>query len=277
MDLVGPLPTAQGNLRYAVVAVEYFTKWIEAKALSSITSNSVQRFFWQNIVCRFGVPRSMTVDNGTHFEAEAFQEFCRSIGTRLHFASVRHPQSNGAVEHANGEIFLGVSKRLVNLKKGKWVEEMTKVVWSHNTSESRTTGFTPFKLLFGEEAVLPEEAIHGSLRTKTNGNDEEERKIAADCVEGIKLEALNNIQRYQAETAKWRNRKVKLRSIEPGHFVLRRKANADLVGKLQSKWEGPFLVISSADPDHSGFKILTATPYQDRGTSTIFVVITHEG
>ena len=76
MDLVGPLPTAQGNLRYAVVAVEYFTKWIEAKALSSITSSSVQRFFWQNIVCRFGVPRSMTVDNGTQFEAKPFQEFC---------------------------------------------------------------------------------------------------------------------------------------------------------------------------------------------------------
>ena len=78
MDLVGPLPTAQGNLRYAVVAVEYFTKWIEAKALSSITSNSIQIFFWQNIVCRFGVPRSMTVDNGTQFEAELFKNFAEA-------------------------------------------------------------------------------------------------------------------------------------------------------------------------------------------------------
>ena len=96
------------------------------------------------------------------------------------------------------------------MEKGKWVEEMTKVVWSHNTSESRTTGFTPFRLLFAEEAVLPEEVMHGSLRTKTNGNDEAEQKAVADCVEGTWLEALNNIQRYQAETAKWRNRKVKL-------------------------------------------------------------------
>ena len=149
----------------------------------------------------------MTIDNGTQFEAEAFQEFCQSIGTRLHFASVRHPQSNGAVDHANGEIFLGVSKRLVNLKKGKWVEEMMKVVWSHNTSESRTTGFTPFRLLFGEEVVLPEEVMHGSLRTKTNGNNKAERKAVADCIEGARLEALNNIQRYQAETTKLKKQK----------------------------------------------------------------------
>ena len=143
---------------------------------------------------------------------------------------------------------MGVSKRLVNMKKGKWVEEMTRVIWSHNTSESRTTGFTPFRLLFGEEAVLPEEVIHGSLRTKTKENDEAGRKVVADCVEGTRLQALYNIQRYQAETVKWKNRKVKLQSIEPGHFVLRRKANANLVGKLQSKWEGQFLVISSARP-----------------------------
>jgi len=65
MDLIGPMPTAQGNLKYAVVAVEYFTKWVEAKPLTMITSATVQNFFWQNIVCRFGAPRTLTVDNGT--------------------------------------------------------------------------------------------------------------------------------------------------------------------------------------------------------------------
>jgi hypothetical protein len=65
LDLLGPLPPAQGNLRYVVVAVEYFSKWIEAKPLATITSATVQKFFWQNIVCRFGVPKAITVDNGT--------------------------------------------------------------------------------------------------------------------------------------------------------------------------------------------------------------------
>ena len=57
-------------------------------------------------------------------------------------------------------IFSAIAKTLFNLRKGKWVEELPRVVWSHNTTTSRTTGFTPFKLLYGEEAMLPEEARH---------------------------------------------------------------------------------------------------------------------
>jgi ribonuclease HI len=90
-DLLGPLPPAQGNLKYVVVAVEYFSKWVEAKPLATITSVTVQKFFWQNIVCRFGVPKAITVDNGTRFDDETFKDFCDQIGMKIHFASVRHP------------------------------------------------------------------------------------------------------------------------------------------------------------------------------------------
>jgi ribonuclease HI len=75
LDLLGPLPPAQGNLKYVVVAVEYFSKWIEAKPLATITSVTVQKFFWQNIVCRFGVLKAITKDNVTQFDAEAFKDF----------------------------------------------------------------------------------------------------------------------------------------------------------------------------------------------------------
>jgi hypothetical protein len=64
LDIAGPLPMAQGNLKFTFVTVEYFTKWIEARAVSTITSKTAQKFFWQNIVCRFGVPSELTVDNG---------------------------------------------------------------------------------------------------------------------------------------------------------------------------------------------------------------------
>jgi len=106
------------------------------------------------------VPRTLIVDNGKQFDSDKFKEFCRSIGTKIAFASVYHPESKGAVERANRVIFSAISKTLFNLRKGKWVEELAKVVWSHNTTASRTTGFTPFKLLYGEEAMLPEEAKH---------------------------------------------------------------------------------------------------------------------
>jgi transposase InsO family protein len=163
--LLGPLPPAQGNLKYVVVAVEYFSKWIEAKPLATITSVTVQKFFWQNIVCRFRVPKAITVDNGTQFDAEAFKEFCEQIGTKIHFASVRHSESNGLVERANSIIMTGIMKLIFNQPRGKWPDELIKVVWSHNTTISRSTGFTPFKLLFGDEAITREEAKAGSIRT----------------------------------------------------------------------------------------------------------------
>jgi transposase InsO family protein len=95
--------------------IEYFTRWIEAKPLASITSNAVKKFFWQNIICRFGVPRILTVDNGKQFDSNKFKEFCTSVGTKLAFASVYHPKSNGAVEQANRAVFSARSKTLFNL------------------------------------------------------------------------------------------------------------------------------------------------------------------
>jgi hypothetical protein len=145
---------ARGN-KFAVVTIEYFTRWIEAKTLASITSDAVKKFFWQNIICRFRVSRILIVDNDKQFDSNKFKEFYTSIGTKLAFTSVYHLESNGAVERANRAVFSAVSKTLFNLRTGKWVEELPKVVWSHNNTASRTTGFTPFKLLYGEEAMLP--------------------------------------------------------------------------------------------------------------------------
>jgi hypothetical protein len=91
MNLLGPLPPTQRNLRYVVVAIEYFSKRIEAKPLVTIISATIQKFFWQNIICCFGVPKDITVDNGAQFDSKVFKTFGDQIGTNMHFASVRHP------------------------------------------------------------------------------------------------------------------------------------------------------------------------------------------
>jgi hypothetical protein len=75
IDIVGPLPTALGNYKYVVLVVKYFSKWIEAEAIQMITSQKIQKFFWQNVVCRFGVPYKLTVDNGKQFDCTEFQNF----------------------------------------------------------------------------------------------------------------------------------------------------------------------------------------------------------
>jgi transposase InsO family protein len=127
------------------VAIKYFTRWIEAKPLAKITSKIVKKFFWQNIVYRFDVPRTLTLYNGKPFDSKTFKAFCQSIGTRIAFTSVYHPESNGAIEIANRILFSTISKMLFNLCKGKWVEELPKVTWSHNTNVSIAIGH-PFQV-----------------------------------------------------------------------------------------------------------------------------------
>jgi hypothetical protein len=114
LDIIEPLLTAQGNLKFTFVVVEYFTKWIEARAVSTITAKTTQKFFWQNIVCRFGVPSELTVNNDKQFDN---REFCNSISTKAVFASVYHPQSNDVIERANDKIFSAIKKRLLDEKR----------------------------------------------------------------------------------------------------------------------------------------------------------------
>ena len=118
------------------------------------------------------------------------------MGTKLCFALVYHPQSNGAVERANGIIFSGIKKNVSEQLKGKLVDELPKVIWSNNTTESRETTFTPFKLLYGEEAMTPEELRHGSYRTEA---PDEDIKPTIDTIEAIKTQAAINLGRYQEE------------------------------------------------------------------------------
>jgi hypothetical protein len=151
-------------------------------------------------------------------------------------SQVWHPELNGLVERANEIIMTGIMKLIFNQPRGKWPDELIKVVWNHNTAVSRSTGFTPFKLLFGDEAITPEEARTGSIRIEASTEDEVDYQITKDTIEGTRLQAIEHINKYQVETIKWRDRKVRLKNIKLGHLVLRRIANPDIVRKLQLKW-----------------------------------------
>jgi hypothetical protein len=155
---------------------------------------------------------------------------------------VYHLRSNGAVERANGLIFVRIKKCLIDQKKGKWAHELLKVIWSHNTTMSRVTGFTPFRLLFGTEAMTPEEIKNKSMRVlKAKETEEIDRKVEKDMIELTILEATENIEKYQKETKAWRDKKVVRKDIKTGDLVLKRKKNWENLGKLHESWEGPYI------------------------------------
>jgi transposase InsO family protein len=123
--------------------------------------------FFTDIIYRFGVPNSIITDNGSQFTGRKFLEFYDKFHIRVDWAAVAHPQTNGQVERANGLILQGLKPRIFNrLKKSsrKWLQELPIVVWSLRTTSSRATGFTPFFLVHGAEAILPADLEYGSPR-----------------------------------------------------------------------------------------------------------------
>ena len=94
LDILGPFPQVTGNRRFVLVAVDYFTKWAEAKALANIQDIDVKKFVWKNIVTRFGVPDSLISDNGLQFDSKTFCTFCGDLGIKNRYSTSVYPQSN---------------------------------------------------------------------------------------------------------------------------------------------------------------------------------------
>jgi hypothetical protein len=155
--MVGPFEIASGGLTHLLVAVDKFTKWIEAKPIKKLDGLSTIKFF-NEIITRYRVPHNIITDNRTNFAKGVFAEYCGQKGIQLDLASVAHPQSNGQVEKANGLIIAGIKPRLVEpleRSAGYWVEELPSVLWSLRTTPNRSVSFTPFFLVYGAKAVPP--------------------------------------------------------------------------------------------------------------------------
>jgi transposase InsO family protein len=136
------------------VAVDYFTKWIEAIPITSITADNVEKFLWKEILCQHGLRSSLVTANNTQFTSIKIAEFCDQYGIRQIFSSVEHPQTNGQVEATNKVILTRLQKRLNNAKT-KWVEELPAALWSYHTIVQTSSLETPFKLTYDYDVVIP--------------------------------------------------------------------------------------------------------------------------
>ena len=153
LDILGLFPRATGNRRFVLVAVDYFTKWVETEVLANIRDVDVKKFVWKNIVTRFGVSDSLISDNGLQFDSRVFREFCSDLSIKNRYSTPTYPQSNGQAEAINKTIVNGLKKRLDDAK-GKWAEELPSVLWAYRTTPRRSTGETPFSLTYRAEVVI---------------------------------------------------------------------------------------------------------------------------
>lgn len=104
--------------------------WVEAKPLASITEEQVRKFVWSSIMCRFGIPKILIVDNGRQFDNYQFKRFCEELGIQHHFSSLAYPQANRQVEVTNLTI-INKLKAKFDYRKGAWAEELSRVLWAY--------------------------------------------------------------------------------------------------------------------------------------------------
>ncbi|XP_022156070.1 uncharacterized protein K02A2.6-like [Momordica charantia] len=231
----------KGQTKYAVVAVDYFTKWAEAEALSTITEARVTSFIWTNVVCRFGIPNAIVTDNGKQFDNAKFKDFGRKLGIAHLCSSPSHPKANGQVETINKIIKRGLKLRL-DARKGRWAEELPEVLWSYQTMPRESTGETPFVMAFSSEAVvlveigMPTERVEYYERVR----NEEELLLYLDLIDEKREAAQLRLAEYQNQMARHYNSRVRSRSFQIGYLVLRKVQKH--VEVLEPSWEGPFEV-----------------------------------
>ena len=117
LDIMSPFPTALRQLKFLVVGIDYFTKWVEAEPLATITEKSIRTFVWKNIICKYGIPRVLVSDNGKQFDNSVFRDFCSELGIKNHYSSPAHPQANRQVEVTN-QTLLKIIKTWLEGAKG---------------------------------------------------------------------------------------------------------------------------------------------------------------
>jgi transposase InsO family protein len=250
--MIGPLPKAPGGFTHLLVAIDKFSKWIEARPVVNPRTEETVKLF-TDIITRFGVPNSIITDNGTNFVGKKFLDFCDDYGIRVDTAAVAHPRTNGQVERANGMILQGLKPRIFNqLKKysGRWHQELPSVLWSLRTTKSRATGFTPFFLVYGAEAVLPTDIEYGSprLRAYNEQGNHEARQDSIDQVDEARDVALIHSARYQQSLRRYHARKIKPRSFQVDDPVLRLTQDSRGRRKLTPPWEGPYFIAEILKP-----------------------------
>ena len=248
LDIVGPFPRASGGQRWLYVAIDKFTKWPEAEAVTQIDKHSAIKFI-KNIVARFGVPNRLITDNGTQFTSHAFIDYCETLGTRVCYASAAHPQSNGQAERANAEILKGLKTKSFHPLKKKgvnWISELHSVLWSLRTSPSRATGETPFFLVYGAEAVLPTELTYTSpwVALFEEETQTQRRLDDVDVLEETRRKVLLRNAKYLQNLRRYHQKRVHPRALQVGDLVLRRAQTRAGKDKLSPMWEGPFVVTS---------------------------------
>jgi len=240
-------PNASNGHRFILVAIDYFTKWVEAASYANVTRKVVTKLIKREIICRYGLPSRIITDNATNLNNKMMFELCEEFKIQHHNSTPYRQKMNGAVEAANKNIKKIIQKMVVTYKD--WHEMLPFALHGYRTSVRTSTGATPFSLVYGMEAVLPFEVEIPSLRVLMEAQLEEAEWLRArhdqlNLIDEKMLASVCHGQLYQRKIKRAFDKKVRPREFQEGELVMKKiiSVQRNSRGKWMPNYEGPYVI-----------------------------------
>jgi hypothetical protein len=218
LDFVGEIhPSSSKGHRFVLVSTDYFTKWTEAAPLKNMKNKEVISFVLENIVHRFGIPQTLTTDQGASFMSHQFKEFTSSLKIKLMNSSPYYVQANGQAESSNKTLIKLIKKKIDDNPR-RWHEVISEALWALRTLKHGATRVTPFELVYGQEALLPVEINLQACRVAWQDalSAKEYTGLMMNRVDEVtesRLKALEEIEKEKLRVSRAYNKKVWLKSF----------------------------------------------------------------